>query len=342
MNKLGKLEEKDRNEKKLLFLGAGGSGKSTLFKQMDIIHGNTSDSTEWKRTFKSIVYVNVISGMKGMYECYSELMDQKELEEEMDEKLAEDFEMFAEGTEDEAVVSKELAGRLDAIWQTPCIQSCWQKRSAYQIQDSLAYFMDKERLDRISEEDYLPSTADILHIRSRTTGIVEKRYRINKHPFLIVDVGGQRSERKKWMHCFAEVTAVIFVAALSSYDQVLYEDDSQNRMIESLQLFEKMLALDTFENVDMILFLNKRDLFAEKIVNTKITCAFPEYQGPHDEQNSFQYIKQKFLNCNKKKHRKIYVHKTNATDSNLIRNIFNDVQQTIVQNSLRKAGLIAY
>lgn len=40
------------------------------------------------------------------------------------------------------------------------------------------------------------------------------------------DVGGQRSERKKWMHCFENVTAVVFLAAISEYDQVLVEDET--------------------------------------------------------------------------------------------------------------------
>jgi hypothetical protein len=51
------------------------------------------------------------------------------------------------------------------------------------------------------------------------------------------DVGGQRNERKKWIHCFDDVTAVIFVASLSEYDQVLYEDHTVNRMDEAVTLF---------------------------------------------------------------------------------------------------------
>jgi hypothetical protein len=51
------------------------------------------------------------------------------------------------------------------------------------------------------------------------------------------DVGGQRNERKKWIHCFDDVTAVIFVASLSEYDQVLYEDNTVNRMDEAVTLF---------------------------------------------------------------------------------------------------------
>ena len=49
--------------------------------------------------------------------------------------------------------------------------------------------------------------------------------------FLFVDVGGQRNERRKWIHCFDSVHGVIFVAALSEYDQALFEDNSVNRMV---------------------------------------------------------------------------------------------------------------
>ena len=81
----------------------------------------------------------------------------------------------------------------------------------------------------------------------------------------MVDVGGQRNERKKWIHCFEGVTAVIFVAAISEYDQVLYEDGQTNRMVEALKLFEETCGLKWFVDTSFILFLNKRDLFDEKI-----------------------------------------------------------------------------
>jgi len=51
----------------------------------------------------------------------------------------------------------------------------------------------------------------------------------------LFDVGGQRSERKKWIHCFEDVTAIIFCVAMSEYDQVLHEDETT---VSSLKLHQ--------------------------------------------------------------------------------------------------------
>merc|ERR1719242_2006817 len=84
---------------------------------------------------------------------------------------------------------------------------------------------------------------------------------------------------KKWIHCFESVTAVLFVAAISEYDQVLYEDENTNRMVESLNLFEEICNSRWFRDTSMILFLNKRDLFEDKIQNVSLSVCFENYDG---------------------------------------------------------------
>ena len=64
-------------------------------------------------------------------------------------------------------------------------------------------------------------------------------YVIEGKEFVVIDVGGQRNERKKWIHCFEDVTAIVFIAALSAYDSMLFEDSSTNRMHEALDLFDR-------------------------------------------------------------------------------------------------------
>lgn len=64
--------------------------------------------------------------------------------------------------------------------------------------------------------------------------------------FVIIDVGGQRSERRKWIHCFDHVTAVIFLVALDEYDMMLDEDNNTNRMEESLNLWAEITGSQFF------------------------------------------------------------------------------------------------
>lgn len=66
----------------------------------------------------------------------------------------------------------------------------------------------------------------MLHSRLRTTGITETLFELGQINFRMMDVGGQRSERKKWIHCFEGVQCLLFMVALSGYDQCLVEDQT--------------------------------------------------------------------------------------------------------------------
>jgi len=90
------------------------------------------------------------------------------------------------------------------------------------------------------------------------------------------------------------VTAVLFVAALSEYDQVLFEDDTTNRMEEALELFEEISNSEWFEKTAMILFLNKKDLFAEKIQKVPLKDYLVDYEGANTYEETTDYIKQMF------------------------------------------------
>ena len=93
------------------------------------------------------------------------------------------------------------------------------------------------------------------------------------------------------------MNATIFVAALSEYDQQLYEDESQNRMIEALTLFTQTVTSRWLQKVDVILFLNKKDLFMEKIGRKKIdeVKEFEDYTGnEYDYDDGVDYFLNKF------------------------------------------------
>jgi len=69
-------------------------------------------------------------------------------------------------------------------------------------------------------QGYLPNQQDILLARKPTKGIHEYDFEIKNVPFKMVDVGGQRSERRRWFECFDSVTSILFLVSSSEYDQV--------------------------------------------------------------------------------------------------------------------------
>lgn len=169
----------------------------------------------------------------------------------------------------------------------------------------------------MAREDYTPSVEDILRCRIKSLGVQELRF---THPasglqVLLVDVGGQRTERRKWIHCFDGVALVLFVVAISEYDLLCEEDLSTNRMTESLQLFGQLLENPLFARTPVAVFYNKKDLFHEKIRRVPLSVCFPEYSGtPGDEDAAQQYIVDKFEKCASGK-RKLFRYITCATDT---------------------------
>jgi len=194
-------------------------------------------------------------------------------------------------------------------------------------------------LEKLGHEDYVPVLDDILRVRVKTTGINEIEFAIGRYQFSMTDVGGQRSERRKWIHCFEDVTAIIFCAALSEYDQKLYEDQTTNRMFEALRLFSDITNSRWFNETPIILFLNKKDIFEKKISKVPLNSCFKNYTGPNQADEASQYIEKQFLAQIKNPNKLIYTYKTCATDTNNVRFVFKAVKDIFITAYLNQLGL---
>lgn len=187
----------------------------------------------------------------------------------------------------------------------------------------------------------MPSDQDVLRSRVKSTGITETTFVIENLTYRMFDVGGQRSERKKWIHCFENVTALVFLVALSEYDQVLFEDESVNRLQESLTLFDSICNSRWFIKTSIILFLNKIDLFQEKLPRSPLIEFFPEYKDGDDYEAASQYLLDKFISLNTRADTKqIYTHLTCATETKQIKFVMNAVNDIVVHDNLRNVGLL--
>jgi len=294
-----------------------------------------------RKSFRDQIYEQLIDTMKLMITKCEEFYDENESANRKFE-LQQSSQTSADiilATRNNSPMTSEVAKHLDKLWKDSAIQEAFRIRNRICVPDSTGYFLNK--LSVITHEEYVPSDQDLLLVRYRTTGMAEKDFVLDGTPFKIVDVGGQRNERRKWMHFFDSVTAVLFVASLSSYNEATFEDEDLNAMVDSLAIFDEHVNSKVFENTAFILFLNKSDAFRQCIRETPITVCFQDYTGTQEFEPSLAYIRKEFEGKNKNPdEREIYTHVTQATDTENVKKVFNDIQHIVVNWALQKSGLL--
>eukprot|EP00639_Heterosigma_akashiwo_P031807 CAMPEP_0194735310 /NCGR_PEP_ID=MMETSP0296-20130528/73037_1 /TAXON_ID=39354 /ORGANISM="Heterosigma akashiwo, Strain CCMP2393" /LENGTH=333 /DNA_ID=CAMNT_0039644457 /DNA_START=65 /DNA_END=1062 /DNA_ORIENTATION=+ len=283
---------REQQKNKVLLLGTGDSGKSTFFKQMKILHGVRLTKEEryhqTLRVFRDIIY------------CAKVLVRQAQALGVFHEIQCPEVAKAVAALDENLEPSVETGRAIQQVWRDPCIQRVWEQRHhfdvVYDISDSVRYFLD--RLEQVMQPSYLASQHDLLYARTRTSGVVTQGFSVEGRVIELYDVGGQRNERRKWIHHFDNVTAVIFVASLAEFDQRLFEDSTKNRMVEALELWEDVCENAHLRGAALVLFLNKRDLFLEKMGLSKIG-AVPEwgdFPGPEgDPVAGAKFFLEKFL-----------------------------------------------
>ncbi|XP_053321403.1 guanine nucleotide-binding protein subunit alpha-15-like isoform X2 [Spea bombifrons] len=313
---------------------------------MRIIHG-AGFSEEDRKMYARLVHQNIVTCAQSLVGAMEHLqIPYTRQENKVNGNLIQELNAYKVNT-----LSKEHATAIKKIWADPGIKQCYDRRREYHLLDSAKYFMSN--LERLTSDGYLPTDEDIVRIRMPTTGIREYCFIVDKCNLRIVDVGGQRGERTKWIHSFQNVYAIIYLASLSEYDQQLEESKNANRMVESMALFHTILKLPWFMETPIILFLNKTDLLAEKIGMSDLTTYFPEYKGPrNDAEAAKEFILETYKNIFNeaqppyvKKHKKeaktrLYHHLTCATDTNNIRTVFNDIKEHVLRTYLEDLGLV--
>eukprot|EP01091_Cochliopodium_minus_P017211 TRINITY_DN6680_c0_g2_i1.p1 TRINITY_DN6680_c0_g2~~TRINITY_DN6680_c0_g2_i1.p1 ORF type:complete len:350 (+),score=81.49 TRINITY_DN6680_c0_g2_i1:70-1119(+) len=330
---LSKTRTKMKREVKILLLGTGASGKTTIAKQMRIIHLNGYSDKD-RLMFKEFILHNIFNSMKSLVRAADKFL--LEIEEGLKD-IAEEMRSMTLQLENIGL-DEEKGKKIQALWQSDSIQKAFEMGQEFLLDDAAEYFFDK--LEDICDENYVPSIIDILRVRIKSTGLKEIQFACKGFTFRVVDVGGQRSERKKWIHCFQDVTAILFVVALNDYERVLEEDHTTNRMIEAIELFQQIINNRFFEETNIILFLNKKDIFLKRLEVSPIKKCFPEYNGKAEYKDSIEFIRLKFFNTNRNKERSIYYHETDATDTSNIKVVWNAVHEISVRGALKESNLI--
>jgi GTPase SAR1 family protein len=337
--RLRSFRKTEEQSLKLLFLGAGESGKSTVFKQMRFLYGAGYSREDRAKTLPFIVQ-NLIDGAQALVTAcrsLSVLLHSKEAERAAETVL---------GVTNLYVLTPEVAAAVNTLWADKGMREMWAKRSQIQVQDSWVEFANAcKDFPKWGGPEYVPSMEEVLRLRARTSGVVDEPFSINGVKFRMLDVGGQRSERRKWVSCFDGVSAVVFVASVSDYDQKLYEDESQNRLLESLAMFEEVVNNNkAFGDAAVVLFLNKTDLLEEKLVKNKIhlnsSGFFPSAPTGTDLEAAKAWFERLFRErIHDPQRRAVHVHFTNACDTRQIDVVVKATMDAVLAKNLIRSGI---
>jgi len=319
-------QDKRRREIKLLLLGTGDSGKSTFIRQMKALHTSGFHAVE-RQKFAFVLKQNALDAIKGLIT----------IAQEENFRISKKLDKSVKKVTDNTSLDSSLADDIENLWEDKGILKAWTKRSKYHIPPTASYLF--QHISRIASKKYVPSDEDIFRAKLKTTGIVETKFEKDNIGFSIIDVGGQRTERRKWLHCFEEVTSVLYLVALDSFDMKLVEDNTTNRMEDAMDNFKEITSTECFSKTSWILFLNKKDLFEEKLQSQggveALQELFPDYNGGGDLNSGIEFFAQKFKDVySSPSDRSLYIHATCAIDTKNMERVFKAVADTVLQNNL--------
>lgn len=387
---LNQKKKSDSNQIRLFLLGAGESGKSTVLKQMRLLHNHSFTDFERKK-YSDVIWVDMIESMKMLLlnarkfkiplDCdrpnsplipykriiintkglrdYGEGEDSfvndyaigyanKVRRSSQDDDDDSDLPSSLLLSEDDSIAEikkhlrysrQEIAKAITELWtRDKGVRACFDQSNKFQLELSALYYFDNAF--KFQNPHYFCTDRDIIMGRIKTTGITENTFNVGNSVLKVLDAGGQRSERKKWIHFFQDINAIIFVLAVLEYDQTLYEDGRVNRIDESFALFESLCNAAWFVNTPFILFLNKVDLLERKLPLSPFQNHFPDYnRDPQNVGQVLDYFEESLLKLNRTR-KPIYVHRTCATDTDTMRFVLNAVTDMMIQHNLKQSGLM--
>ena len=172
----------------ILLLGASNSGKSTLLKQMQIIHTEGFSENE-RRSYSAVTVTNVIDAMQSIlsqinirsmaFQKAESIILNKTFQICVQKNLSNGWE-----------IPVEILPIIRNLWKDSTVRHCLQyHRDSISCAESAEYFLPQ--IARVMSPGFIPNDQDILHSRVRTTGIREIQFRYQNSVINMIDVGGQ-------------------------------------------------------------------------------------------------------------------------------------------------------
>eukprot|EP00794_Sanderia_malayensis_P003349 gene3349-3838_t len=331
MSKIGPESEAQetttKNKKRItiLILGTPNSGKSTIMRQFRILYGDGFTSAE-RLASVSVIATNIIESVST---CIGQI-DEKDMETRGPKTIA--LSKLLQTKEDAETVAtkhtrnfnaKDFFTLTEEVWCAENLQEDFQNQK-YSFRARISedgYFL--KRIKEINNSTYIPTDDDLLHMRKITEGVEEFKFTYRNCDFTVIDVGGAKAERRRWINLFSRANMIIYCSSLIDYDLGVEKEQGANGMGDSLTVFESVVNLTYFKDTPLLLFLNKKDLLAKKVKFVDIKETFLDYKGSSDNSHEIvNFLQLNFLNKIKDQSRPVKVHVISATNTRDVKKAF--------------------
>ncbi|KAJ7794061.1 heterotrimeric G-protein alpha subunit, GPA1-like protein [Mycena olivaceomarginata] len=322
-----------KKEINLLLVGAG-EAEWSVWRQLRLLHPPGLTDRE-RSTYKEAIFSNIAQDMRAILEAMPALdISLSPINEARRATILSHPEL---GKAD--VLPRDVANAIHGLWRDPGVKGAVSRGNEFGLSESAVYYFNS--VDRIGAVDYVPSDQDILRCRVKAEGVAETSFsdhlQVGELTYKIFHPRGQRSGRRKWIHCFENVNAILFCADLTQYDQMLYEDESVNCIQEALTLFDSICNSRWFVETNMILFLNIDGLM-DKLQRSPLADYFPDYTGGDNFDAVCDYFLHRFVSLNQSVATKqIRAHYASTMDSQHVK---ISIQDILLQLHLREQGLL--
>ncbi|MCJ1401024.1 guanine nucleotide-binding protein subunit alpha [Xylographa trunciseda] len=286
----------------LSVLGDTRSGKSTIFKQFRLLSGDRFTSQD-RRDAVNPIRVVLEDSISDMYEC---LIGIKNSGIKFGDERSRAFQIIV--LENKYPLNYlhdsfiRVIAAVKALWRDQLVQNFMYTKIGLQ-HNNIAHYLNNA--ERIVERCFIPSDQDILGLWTQSTGVYSRPMMIKDVIYNVYDVGGARSERKKWVHSFEAVDCVIFTVGLSDYNEYWYGD--MNTLEESLELFKSIITGKWFTKSAFFLVFTKVDFFKEKLIHDPLENHFPDYRGGRDPSHALEYWEQRFIDLKPHPDRQLHI-----------------------------------
>jgi len=282
---------------------------------------------------KSVLAYNIFQGLSDLVE----FLEEKEIKKKANRKFAKAI-LESKSYKEFNPWDEQTVKSSQALWKDPGVQAFVKSHDIKKIDMEYNLVYTLANLERLAKPDCQLTEMDVLMARQRTSGLEFSSFTTTTPnvTWKFIDAGGQPTEIKKWKFALEKAQVVIFAVGLDDFNVSSYWDKSKTIMDESLELFRKVVDEDS-ENKVVLLFLNKTDLFEEKLGHLKKT--FKDYEGGRHLTNGIEYISSRYLKMPKKA-TEVFVHPTCALNKVDMGNVFEKVKALIIRQRLQKHELM--